>query len=80
VTTGELAQNGQAKLWYHSDRLFTTEYLTDNVSGKITSFVEYDPWGSLLSKVVLRLGVRELDLVIQYTVHPYDAVLGLYFA
>ena len=26
------------------------------------------------------MGVRELDLVTQYTVHPYDPVPGLYFA
>ena len=68
------------KLYYHRDRLFTTDYLTDNISGKITSFAEYDPWGAPLSKAIVRLGVRELDLVLQYTVHPYDQVLGLYFA
>ena len=68
------------KLYYHRDRLFTTDYLTDNISGKITSFAEYDPWGAPLSKAVVRLSVRELDLVLQYTVHPYDQVLGLYFA
>jgi RHS repeat-associated protein len=29
---------------------------------------------------VLKAGVRELDLVLQYTVHPFDQVLGVYFA
>ena len=31
-------------------------------------------------KAVLRMGARELDLVTVYTVHPYDQVLGVYFA
>ena len=26
------------------------------------------------------MGQRELDLVTEYTVHPYDAVLGMYYA
>ena len=29
---------------------------------------------------MLKAGVRELDLVQQYTVHPFDQVLGVYFA
>jgi len=44
------------------------------------SFVSYDDWGAPTAKAIIRMGARELDLVTQYTVHPYDQVLGLYFA
>ncbi|MCL2164827.1 MAG: DUF6531 domain-containing protein [Oscillospiraceae bacterium] len=73
-------KNSIVKLWYHHDHLGSTSYLTDNVSGKVTSYVSYDDWGALTSKAVLRVGARELDLVSEYTVHPYDAVLDIYFA
>jgi len=54
--------------------------LTDNIAGKVTSFVSYDDWGALTSKAIVRVGVRELDLVQEYTGHPADIVLGLYYA
>jgi len=75
--------NGSAsvvKLWYHHDRLGTVNFLTDNVQGKVTSYVSYDDWGALTMKFNLQFGSRQLDLVTQYTVHPYDPVLGVYFA
>ena len=68
------------KLYYHQDRLGSTDFLTDNIVGKVTSYVTYDDWGSPTMKAVLRVGVRELDLVTEYTVHPYDQLLGVYFA
>ena len=71
--------NGIVKLWYHHDRLGSVDYLTDNVAGKVTSYVTYDDYGAPTAKAVLKVGVRELDLVTQYTVHPYDHVLGVYF-
>ena len=78
--SGNLNQNGIVKLWYHHDHLGTTEYLTDNVSGKVTSYISYDSWGALTSKANVKMGVRELDLIMEYTGHPYDRVLGMYFA
>ena len=72
--------NSIVKLYYHQDRLGTSGYITDNVAGKVTSYVSYDDWGALTSKAVLRMGVRELDLVQNYTGHPYDMVLGIYYA
>jgi RHS repeat-associated protein len=68
------------KLYYHHDRLGTTDYLSDNVAGDVRSYVTYDDWGALTAKAVLKCGVRELDLVQQYTVHPMDMALGVYFA
>ena len=68
------------KLYYHHDRLGSIDYLTDNVAGKVISYVSYDDWGAMTAKAVLKTGVRELDLVSQYTVHPFDQVLGVYFA
>jgi hypothetical protein len=75
-----IATNNIVKLWYHHDRLGSTTHLTDNVAGKAASFVSYDDWGALTAKAVLRMGVRELDLVQEYTVHPADMVLGVYYA
>jgi len=68
------------KLYYHHDRLGSTIYLTDNVAGKVTSYVSYDDWGALTNKAIVRIGVRELDLVQEYTGHPEDMVLGIYYA
>ena len=46
------------------------------------SYTAYDDWGKLdEKKLVLQVGVRELrDLVFNYTGHPYDQVIDLYFA
>ena len=70
------------KLYYHTDRLGSVDYMTDNIAGDIRGYVTYDDWGGLTAKTVLTSGGhRELfDLVLQYTVHPYDQVLDLYFA
>ena len=81
VTNSEsIAVNGEVKVWYHHDRLGTTDFLTDNVMSDIRSYVSYDDWGQIESNVVLQCGVRELDLVMEYTGHPYDAVLEVYYA
>jgi len=42
--------------------------------------VTYDDWGAPEMKAILKLGVRELDLVTEYTGHPWDPVLGAYYA
>ena len=82
VTTGagNLIQNGRVKLWYHQDRLGSTDFLTNNIDGMATSYVTYDDWGAPTMKAILKLGLRELDLVSSYTGHPYDPVLGIYYA
>lgn len=77
---GGLVQNSQVKLYYHKDRLGSSDFLTDNVKGKVTSYIDRDAWGNPEGKAVLKLGLRELDLVQEYTVHPWDMVLGVYFA
>ena len=68
------------KLYYHHDRLGSTDYLTDNVSGKVTSYVTYDDWGAPTMKPIIKLGLRELDLVTEYTGHMYDQLLSVYYA
>ena len=68
------------KLFHHQNRLGTTDYLTDNISGRITSYVSYDDFGMLTAKAVIRLGQRELDLVTDFTGHFFDPVLGIYYA
>ena len=39
---GSIAQNGKVKLWYHQDRLGSVDYLTNNINGKVESYVTYD--------------------------------------
>jgi RHS repeat-associated protein len=77
---GSIVQNGTVKLYYHKDRLGNTDYLTDNVQGKAVSYVDYDAWGNPLKKAVLKMGLRELDLIKDYTGHQYDQVIGQYYA
>ncbi|MCL1810244.1 MAG: hypothetical protein FWG42_10845, partial [Clostridiales bacterium] len=77
---GNVAVSSMVKLWYHHSRLGSTDFLTDNVAGKVTSYVTYDDWGALTAKAVLKMGARELDLVQEYAGHPYDQVLELYYA
>jgi RHS repeat-associated protein len=68
------------KLYYHKDRLGSTDYLTDNIAGKVTSYATYDDWGELTAKAIVKMGVRMLDLVQEYTGHSFDQVLNLYYA
>ena len=73
-------KNSIVKLYYHHDRLGSAEFLTDNISGKVTSYVSYDDWGAPTMKAVLKMGVRELDLVTEYTGHSYDPLMDVYYA
>ncbi|MCL1792513.1 MAG: RHS repeat-associated core domain-containing protein [Oscillospiraceae bacterium] len=68
------------KLYYHHDRLGSSDYLTNNLDGKVESYVSYDDWGEPTMKPILKMGVRQLDLVTEYTGYAYDAVLGAYYA
>ena len=85
---GSIAQNYEypsgteriVKLYYHHDRLGSTAYLTDNVAGAVASFTGYDDYGAPTMKTIIRLGSRELDLACEYTGHPYDPILGVYYA
>ncbi|MCL1816867.1 MAG: hypothetical protein FWG43_04620, partial [Clostridiales bacterium] len=58
------------KLYYHHDHLGSTDYLTDNIAGKVTSYATYDDWGELTAKAIVKMGLRMLDLVQEYTGHP----------
>ncbi|MCL1835876.1 MAG: hypothetical protein FWG48_06900 [Oscillospiraceae bacterium] len=44
--------DGVLKLWYHHSRLGTTDFLTDNVQGKVTSYTAFDDWGALTMKTI----------------------------
>ncbi|MDR0292922.1 MAG: hypothetical protein LBH95_02065 [Oscillospiraceae bacterium] len=68
------------KLWYHHDHSGSTDFLTDNVSGKVTGYITYDDWGMPTAKAVLKVGARELDLAAEYAGYSYDPVLRLYYA
>lgn len=72
--------NGAAKVWYHQDRLGSTDIITDNIWGNVVSTITYNEWGEALQANWLKLGKRQADLVAEYTGHPYDRVLGMYFA
>jgi hypothetical protein len=60
---GGIVQGNRVKLWYHQNRLGSTDYLTDNIDGKVTSYVTYDDFGAPTMKAIIKLGLRELDLV-----------------
>jgi RHS repeat-associated protein len=72
--------NGKAKVYFHEDRLGSTEYITDDFGGNVLSYIDYDPWGVPTNKATVMLGLRAVDLVAEYTGHPYDNVLSAYFA
>ena len=58
--------NGQqsvVKLWYQHSRLRTVDFLTNNTSGAVASYVSYDDWGAPTSKATQRMGARELVLL-----------------
>jgi RHS repeat-associated protein len=76
---GNLKQNGLIKLWYHHDRLGSTYLMTDNVKGDGAGYADYNEWGEAVKVVNMHDG-KYFDLVTEFTGHPYDGVIGLYFA
>jgi RHS repeat-associated protein len=72
--------NGKAKVFYHEDSMGSTEYISDDFGGNILSYINYDPWGIPTNKATVMLGLRDVDLVAEFTGHPFDHVLGMYFA
>jgi RHS repeat-associated protein len=69
-----------AKVYFHEDRLGSTEYITDDFGGNVLACNSYDPWGAPSGNATVMLGMRSVSLVSEYTGHPYDPVLGMYFA
>ena len=62
------------------DHMGSSEFLTSDVTRRITSWTSYDEWGNITHNAVLKCGTRELDLVKNYTGHERDSVLGMYYA
>ncbi len=62
------------------DHMGSSEFLTSDVTQRITSWTSYDEWGNITHNAVLKCGERELDLVKTYTGHERDSVLGMYYA
>ena len=58
----------------------SSEFLTSDVTQKVTSWTGYDEWGNITHNAVLKCSTRELDLVKTYTGHERDSVLGMYYA
>ena len=73
-------ENGEIPLYYHMDHMGSSEFLTSDVTRRITSWTSYDEWGNITHNAVLKCGTRELDLVKNYTGHERDSVLGMYYA
>ena len=59
VTTAE----GTIPLYYHMDHMGSSEFLTSDVTQRVTSWTSYDEWGNITHNAVLKCGTRELDLV-----------------
>jgi RHS repeat-associated protein len=71
----------RTKAFFHHDRLGSVDFTTDDFGGNVLlSYVSYDPWGVPASVLPWAFGSRKIDLVAEYTGHPYDVVLGMYFA
>ena len=79
MSSGSETGTSILKLYYHHDHLSSTDFLSSNTDCRVISYVTYDDWGALTAKAVLKAGVRELDLVQEYTMHPMDMVLGVYY-
>ncbi|MFR6290670.1 MAG: RHS repeat-associated core domain-containing protein [Peptococcaceae bacterium] len=62
------------------DHMGSSEFLTSDVTQRITSWTSYDEWGNITHNAVLKCGTRELDLVKNYTGHERDSVLRMYYA
>ena len=62
------------------DHMGSSEFLTSDVTKRVTSWTSYDEWGNITHNAVLKCGTRELDLVKNYTGHERDSVLGMYYA
>ncbi len=71
---------GEIPLYYHMDHMGSSEFLTSDVTQRVTSWTSYDEWGNITHNAVLKCGTRELDLVKTYTGHERDSVLGQYYA
>ena len=71
---------GEIPLYYHMDHMGSSEFLTSDVTQRVTSWTSYDEWGNITHNAVLKCGTRELDLVKTYTGHERDSVLGMYYA
>ncbi len=71
---------GETPLYYHTDHMGSSEFLTSDVTQRVTSWTSYDEWGNITHNAVLKCGTRELDLVKTYTGHERDSVLGQYYA
>lgn len=69
--------NAEEKLLYvHEDIMGSSAYFTDR-DGKIYAQAELDPWGEAeLSEQLM----NDASIEINYTGHPYDKTLGIYFA
>lgn len=69
--------NAEEKLLYvHEDIMGSSAYFTEK-DGRIYAQAELDPWGNAeLSELLL----DDDSIEINYTGHPYDKALGIYFA
>ena len=54
---------GEIPLYYHMDHMGSSEFLTSDVTQKVTSWTSYDEWGNITHNAVLKCGTRELDWV-----------------
>lgn len=44
------------------------------------SWTDYNEWGEITHNTVVNLGVRQIDVIQNYTGHDYDPVLDIYYA
>ena len=74
-----VAANDIAKVYYHHDRLGSVDYVTDSQTGAVAGFSTYDEWGKPIKISPMNIGGESWKFT-EYTVHPYDPLLGVYYA
>ena len=74
-----VAASDITKVYSYHDRLGSVEYVTDSLTGAIVSHSTYEEWGAPTEISALSIGGESWTFT-QYTVHPYDHVLGIFFA
>ena len=48
---------GEIPLYYHMDHMGSSEFLTSDVTQRVTSWTSYDEWGNITHNAVLKLGI-----------------------
>ena len=75
-----LGKKQAVKLFCHQDHLGTTDYLSDSINGSVFGSIACDDWGARADQGKRNISAGDPEFTRDYTGHPYDIVLGVYYA